>query len=165
MIEVRVEELLTVTSGDESPRQRDPALIEEIAGMRPFCREIQYFILHTYVTRTVLTFWWTTAILIWLANYPNAIILSILAWTINWLVDLQMGKKSPRSGSGLWSRPQQDGFSDLRCTAPTPASMLFGHAPLAVYQHEYDILPRSACRINDQQTCGKKKHQGGTQSM
>lgn len=53
-----------------------------------------FFILHAYVSRTVLTFWWTTAIYIWLTNYPNAIILLILAWTINWPIDLQMGKNA-----------------------------------------------------------------------
>jgi len=47
-----------------------------------------------------------------------------------------MGKFS-WSGLSLWSRPQQDGSSDLRWTALTPVSMLFGFAPFAVYQHQW----------------------------
>lgn len=101
---------------------------------------------------------------IWLANYPNAIILSILAWTINWLIDLQMGK-FPQSGSLLWSQPQQDGSSDLRCTAPTPASMLFDYAPLTVYQHECWYTAKVCLQNKWPTSVWEKTHQGGTQSM
>lgn len=130
---------------------KDPPLIEKIAEMQPtFGR---YILCFTHEQNL----WWMTVIYIWITKYPNAIIQSILAWTINWLIDLQMGKMS-WTGSLLWSRPQQDGCSDLSCTAPTPASMLFDNAPLAVCQHVCRYTAKVCVQVDDQQTCGKKRH-------
>lgn len=68
----------------------------------------QFCVSHAYIGRSVLTCWWTTTICISQTN-PNAITVSILAWTINWLVGLQTGKKWPARVSSLWWQPEWDG--------------------------------------------------------
>lgn len=117
-------------------------------------------VLHAYMSRIVFTFWWTTATCSWLTNYLNAIILLILAWTIKWLIDFQMGGGAVRVFALIKTSARWPARSHMY--APTPASLLFGSAPLAFRQH---MCRYTACRINDQQTCGKKTHLKETQSM
>lgn len=109
---------------------------------------------HAHMGRTVLTCWWTTSICIWLANESerhHRISFGMDDELARWFAD---GEKRPGSFAlmATWARwsPQ---ISDVRQQHLRLCLATLRRPPINMCG---DTLLRSACRMEDRQTCGKK---------
>lgn len=120
----------------------------------------QFSVSHGYIGRSVLTCWWTTAICIWLTNESkrhHRIYFGVNDKLARWFA---VREKWPAL-MATWVRwlPQ---ISDVRQQHLRPCLAMLRRLSINIHG---DTLLRSACRIEDQQTCGEKKHTQETWSM